>query len=330
MAPAPARWWSQIVKREPRAPGCYTTKTAALQAFIEANRRLIDEYGGVDYRVGASEFDAVNHKHGAKARTIAEALWAAMPAGKPFCLDRIDLDALNDTSPARQRDDARFELPDDVYVDTVARDEYAHYAAQPDDTPFEEFSPSVEPNELPWEPTDDPSARAYVERADDAGHAYAAAARAARYRRRRARPARAKTVKHELEPKPKPKTKTRTKTMPKTKSRSKRGARIDDSHQPFKRLRVIGPGPKRHPPVDNVKDWECRKGSKKYEQICVYVGPNLDRRGKTTKNRMNPKKKKKYNKLYRAWVKKTRGTATATKRARPGYKCRRTKSTKCR
>jgi len=105
--------------------------------------------------------------------------------------------------------------------------------------------------------------------------------------------------------------------------------RIDDSHQPFKRRGKIGPGPKRHPPVLQVKDWECVKGSKKYVQVCTYVGPNKKRRGTKTVNRMNPLKKKKYNKQYRAWAKKNRANASS-KPARAGYRCRRTRSTSCR
>jgi hypothetical protein len=104
--------------------------------------------------------------------------------------------------------------------------------------------------------------------------------------------------------------------------------RIDDSHQPFKRTRKIGPGPKRHPPVLQVKDWECKKGPKKYTQICVYVGPNKDRRGTKTVNRMNSKKKKKYNKLYRKWAAKNRA-ALANKGKMAGYRCRRTKNASC-
>ena len=46
-----------------------------------------------------------------RATNMAEALWHAMPAGKPFCVDRIDLDALNDTAPGRAEP---FELPYDV------------------------------------------------------------------------------------------------------------------------------------------------------------------------------------------------------------------------
>ncbi len=101
--------------------------------------------------------------------------------------------------------------------------------------------------------------------------------------------------------------------------------RIDDSHQPYKRTRKIGPGPKRHPPKLQVKEWECRRGSRPYEQICTWVGPGTRA---TTKRRMNKAKKRKYNKLYRAWAKRNR--AKLQNRGRTAsYRCRRTARTRC-
>lgn len=102
-------------------------------------------------------------------------------------------------------------------------------------------------------------------------------------------------------------------------------ARIDDSHQPFKRTRKLGPGPKRHKPVTQKKDWECHRGSKPYEQICVWVG---DGKRKPTKNVMNKAKKKAYNKLYRKWAAKNRKALQS--RGRIGsYRCHKTKQTAC-
>lgn len=101
-------------------------------------------------------------------------------------------------------------------------------------------------------------------------------------------------------------------------------ARIDDSHQPYKRTRKLGPGPKRARPKQQTKEWECRRGKRPYEQICRWVGEG---KRKPTKNRMNPSKKRAYNKLYRAWAKKKR---LAERGKLPGYKCRRTANTKCR
>jgi len=109
------------VRRKPptRDKRCYRVKADALKAFQEANRRVIDNYGGETYNQSPAEFDAINHKYGLKGRrkvrNIAEALWVAMPSDRPFCLDNIDLDALNDTSPAREAKRAlgiQFELPD--------------------------------------------------------------------------------------------------------------------------------------------------------------------------------------------------------------------------
>ena len=126
-----ANWWLKATPEDDRV--CYDTKTKVLKAFLDTNYEVIQDYGGADYGVSPSEFDAINHKyslHGKRAaRTIAQAVWAAMPEGKPFCLDRIDLDALNDTSPARESQLA-FRLPDYVYEATLAADEERYYRSQ--------------------------------------------------------------------------------------------------------------------------------------------------------------------------------------------------------
>ena len=123
-----ANWWRKTTPAEDRV--CYDTKTKALKAFLDTNYEIIQNYGGVDYEVSPSEFDALNHKynlHGKRAvRTIAQAVWAAMPEGKPYCLDRIDIEALNDTSPAREAHQA-FRLPDHVYEAGFAAEEERYY-----------------------------------------------------------------------------------------------------------------------------------------------------------------------------------------------------------
>ena len=131
---APANWWRAKPPGDQRA--CYATKTAALTTFLDVNRDVSQNYGGVDYRVSPSEFDAINHKYDLRgksaARTIAEDVWAAMPEHKPYCLDRIDLDALNDTSPAREG--MAFRLPDHAYESAMVDEEARHYARVDIDT----------------------------------------------------------------------------------------------------------------------------------------------------------------------------------------------------
>ena len=102
---------------------CYRLKANALNVFRDANRHIIERYGGETYNVSPSEFDAINHKYGLRGRrrvrNIAEALWEALRGGRPYCLTDIDLDALNDTSPAREAEaemGVRFELPDFVHT----------------------------------------------------------------------------------------------------------------------------------------------------------------------------------------------------------------------
>jgi hypothetical protein len=126
-----ANWWRKTTPEEDRV--CYDTKTKALKAFLDTNYEIVQNYGGADYAVSPAEFDAVNHKydlHGKQiAKTIAQAVWAAMPEGKPYCLDRIDLAALNDTSPAREAQQ-EFRLPDYVYEAGLAAEEARYYRSQ--------------------------------------------------------------------------------------------------------------------------------------------------------------------------------------------------------
>jgi hypothetical protein len=126
-----AGWWRKAAPEKDHV--CYDTKTKALKAFLDTNYDIVQHYGGADYEVSPSEFDVVNHKyslHGSRvARTIAQAVWAAMPEGRPFCLDRIDVDVLNDTSPARETG-SLFRLPDYVYASEYERGLERHYREQ--------------------------------------------------------------------------------------------------------------------------------------------------------------------------------------------------------
>lgn len=105
-------WW-----KTPSTAGkvCYRTKGEALRAFYAANSRSISAWGGLHNKGSSGEFDAINQKYDLTgkraARDLSSAIWYAMPPGRPFCVDRIDLDALNDTTPGREHP---FHLPHDV------------------------------------------------------------------------------------------------------------------------------------------------------------------------------------------------------------------------
>jgi hypothetical protein len=127
----PAQWWRTASPDTDR--NCYPTKSQALRTFLDTNSDIVENYGGADYEVSPSEFDAINHRYSLygknAARTIATAVWAAMPEHKPYCLDRIDIDALNDTRPAHEAG-VNFRLPDTVYESQMAQEEARYYAAQ--------------------------------------------------------------------------------------------------------------------------------------------------------------------------------------------------------
>ena len=97
-------------------------------------------------------------------------------------------------------------------------------------------------------------------------------------------------------------------------------ARIDDSHQPYKRKRSEGPGPKHHPRVYETKDWECSKAPMTrthYVQVCKYIGDGPARKPHVVKLKKSTKKK--YNKVYRAWLKRQGGRR---QKPVPSYHCR--------
>jgi len=125
---APRRWWDKAPPKRDKL--CYQTKTEALNAFLDTNWQIIENYSGAGNRESPAEFDAVNQKYGLvgkrAARSIAEAVWAVMPKGRPFCLDKMDLEALNDTSPAREAGQ-NFRLPDYAYEAKMAAEEEAYY-----------------------------------------------------------------------------------------------------------------------------------------------------------------------------------------------------------
>ncbi len=127
-----------ISARENRAPAaselrgrvdpskvCHRTKRDAARAFIAANDHVIQEWGGLDLESSGGEFDAINERYGLKgkrrARTLADAIWTALPVKKPYCLDRVDLDALNETAPALEL--GAFRLPDAAAIASLDVDQ---------------------------------------------------------------------------------------------------------------------------------------------------------------------------------------------------------------
>jgi hypothetical protein len=82
---------------------------------------------------------------------------------------------------------------------------------------------------------------------------------------------------------------------------------LQDDHNPYKRLRSIGPGPRGREPLPQRTNWECNavKGAP-YVQMCIWVGPEGKGHRKGAKKVVKVAKayKKAYNKEYNAWRKK--------------------------
>jgi len=151
LARMPREWWKDPLPRNRRRV-CYRRKTDALNVFRERNWGVIERSGGIDFRHGPQEFDALNVKHDLldgpnQIRTIAQALWVSIPAVRPFCLDEIDLDGLNATTPGLMHPTG-FQLPDHVEEHRIAKKQAAYYDEvtdhesslpdpdDPDDVPF--------------------------------------------------------------------------------------------------------------------------------------------------------------------------------------------------
>jgi len=118
----PSKWWRPDSSKGEK--NCYQSKVEALMRFADYNSRVIENYSGISHQESASEFDSLNSKHGLTGNraivNIAQALWVAMPPGRPFCLTAIDIDALNDTSPGREAQKVLgvgFQIPDYAEID---------------------------------------------------------------------------------------------------------------------------------------------------------------------------------------------------------------------
>lgn len=138
LAAMPDRWWQAKIPTEDKL--CYRIKTDALNKFRDRNQDVIDQWGGETAKGSRGEFDALT-KFGVLPTDIAEALWVSLPPpppGRKFCLEDIDIDALNDTSPGRNHP-VGFQLPDYVLEAKIIEEEYERYRdlkPDNDDVPF--------------------------------------------------------------------------------------------------------------------------------------------------------------------------------------------------
>jgi hypothetical protein len=96
---------------------CYVRRDHALRALVASNLDITESWG-LEQKASGGEFDALNERYDLKGKgkrrvtTLAAALDRALPPGRPYCLDRIDLEALNETTPGREL--GPFRLPEVV------------------------------------------------------------------------------------------------------------------------------------------------------------------------------------------------------------------------
>ncbi len=107
---------------------------------------------------------------------------------------------------------------------------------------------------------------------------------------------------------------------------------LDDSHQPFKRLRKLKPAVRGREPISERKEWECNRPRTTRpdanEQLCTYIGrggKGKPKRGSVKKVVVSKSYKKQYNKDYYEFVKAEGKPRARFNRRQPNYKYRRPK-----
>lgn len=128
------RDWFVDEKGERHDRVCYPVRAHALRAFRAANLDKIEAAGGLPGRPATGgEYDSINERYELRGKrrvkNLAQAIDAALPSGRPFCLDRFDLGTLNETGPGRQLD---FRLPD-VVAEQAAWESYMRGARAAED-----------------------------------------------------------------------------------------------------------------------------------------------------------------------------------------------------
>jgi hypothetical protein len=134
-------WSTGSPRRPPAERVCYPTRADALRLFRAWNADIIDRAGGLHQKASRGEYDAVNERFGLRGSrrvtTLAQAIEAVMPRGRPYCLSALDLETLNETEPAQAA--GGFRLPD--VVEEAKLWEKAQRAGEfasdePDEVPF--------------------------------------------------------------------------------------------------------------------------------------------------------------------------------------------------
>lgn len=106
---------------------CFRTKADMLRAFKDANQHVMQR---CEPDTSGQSFDPINHPYDRsgkrKVTDCDQAVRVASPTSAPYCMDRIDFDALNNLSVAKRN--GGFRLPpkaQDAITELEARRRYA-------------------------------------------------------------------------------------------------------------------------------------------------------------------------------------------------------------
>jgi hypothetical protein len=120
------RWWLKPEPKEEKP--CYPRKSDALNVFSRYNEHVIEPYGGPNLVHSCAMFDSINEKYDLRGKKCVKRIGDAMSValqGKPYCIDNIDINALNETFPAQ--DKGGFRMPDFVLEKKLDEKEAEYY-----------------------------------------------------------------------------------------------------------------------------------------------------------------------------------------------------------
>jgi hypothetical protein len=129
-------WWERPLPKKEKTH--YKLKRDALNVFIAHNQDVIDlVFDGMDRGVPES-YDNINRnldlEGDKKISTFAEALWLSLGPERPFYIEEIDVDMLNDTPAMQQNGQGMaLRLPDFIEEIKIEREQAEYYEQQEDE-----------------------------------------------------------------------------------------------------------------------------------------------------------------------------------------------------
>lgn len=142
-------WWLAPSPRD-ETKIAYRRKRDVLNVFMDWNQHIIDAaFNGPSQKHPPDSFDNFNHKYELKGKrqidSFAKAVWFSLPAGRPYHIDDIDVNMLNETMPMMHNTHEQLTLPDYVEERRLLDQELAYWEEKYDD-----LLPEEDDGEVPF------------------------------------------------------------------------------------------------------------------------------------------------------------------------------------